>query len=192
MTGPGRPRATLITGGARSGKSALALRLAAEHPQPAYVATARALDGEMTERIERHRRERGTRFVTLEEPVALAGALERVPAGCGAVVVDCLTLWVTNLLLDAAEGLAEGSSPPTDPDAYAEIGALLEALVAPSRPLLLVTNEVGSGVVPPSPLGRAFRDLAGRVNQEVAARAGRVVMVVSGIPWVLRGEPLDG
>lgn len=192
MTGVGRAGVTLVTGGARSGKSALALRLASVHPRPAFVATAEARrDPEMAERIRRHRRERGDSFVTVEEPLDVAGALRDLPEDCAAAVVDCLTLWISNLMLRAAQSRDEAETPPTELAAYPEIEALLELLASPRRPLVLVTNEVGWGVVPATPLGRAFRDLAGRVNQEAAALAGRVVMVVSGVPWVLRGEPLD-
>lgn len=174
------PRVTLVTGGARSGKSRHALELAARYPRPAFVATAEALDAEMAGRIRRHREERGAAFETLEAPRDPAAALAALPAGCGAAVVDCLTVWLSNLIL------AAGDPPPSAPGAYPEIGRFLESLAEPPCELVVVTNEVGGGLVPTTPLGRAFRDLAGSVNQEVAARADRVVLVVCGQPLVVK------
>lgn len=177
-------RVTLVTGGARSGKSRHALELAARRPRPAFIATAEAFDDEMAERIRRHRRERdggATAFETIDAPRAPAAALDALPDGCGAAVVDCLTIWLTNLMVAAGE-----ERPSADPGSYPEIGRLLERLDEPPCELILVTNEVGWGLVPTTPLGRAFRDLAGTVNQQVAARAGRVVLMVSGLPLVVK------
>lgn len=183
-------RVTLVTGGARSGKSRHALELAARRPRPAFVATAEAFDDEMAERIRRHRCEReagATAFTTVEAPRDPAAALDALPEGCGAAVVDCLTIWLTNLMVAAGE-----ERPSADPGSYPEIGRLLERLATPPCELIVVTNEVGWGLVPTTPLGRAFRDLAGTVNQEVAARAGRVVLMVSGLPLVVRQGSGDG
>jgi adenosylcobinamide kinase / adenosylcobinamide-phosphate guanylyltransferase len=183
---------TLVTGGARSGKSRFALALAEETASSrVYVATAEPLDDEMRRRIERHRAERGEGWSTVEEPVDLGGALAALPAGAEFAVVDCLTVWLGNLLhrRGSQEGgpLADLPRRPdlADPAAFPEIAALLALLDAPPCPLVLVTNEVGWGIVPDNPLARAFRDLAGRVNEEAARRAERVVLMVAGRPLEL-------
>lgn len=190
-----RPRVTLVTGGARCGKSRYALEQVAGRPAPTFVATADALDDEMVERIRRHREERGTAFTTLEAPLDPAAALAALPADCGAAVVDCVTVWLGNLVHHWTREHGE-DRPPTDVAAWPAVGAFLELLEAPRRDLVLVTNEVGWGIVPATPLGRAFRDLAGRVNQELAARAHRVVLVVSGVPLTVKDtakeEATDG
>lgn len=167
---------TFITGGARSGKSRYALGIAANSERPAFIATAEPFDAEMEERIRRHREERDARFFTIEEPVDLAGALRRIPPGTDLVIIDCLTVWLGNLL---HRGAAEG-----------EIERFLSALADPPCPLVVVSNEVGLGGIAISPIGRIFADLLGRLNQEVAARAERAVMMVSGLPLMLKGEGL--
>jgi adenosylcobinamide kinase / adenosylcobinamide-phosphate guanylyltransferase len=169
---------TLVLGGARSGKSRYAESLMAALPPPwqppwAYVATAEAGDGEMAERIGAHRARRGPQWRTIEAPRDLAAALqacEKLP-----VLVDCLTLWLSNLMLANA-------------DIDAEMARLDQALAAALAPVVLVANEVGSGIVPEHPLGRRFRDLQGILNQRVAARADRVVLVVAGLPLALKGS----
>ena len=170
---------TLITGGARSGKSRHALELAAAFRRRAFIATAQPLDDEMRRRIAAHRRQRDASFHTIEEPLDLAAAVGGVPARIEIAVVDCLTLWLSNLIHHAADG-ADLASPSTFP----QIGAFLQLLDdgAPCE-LMVVSNEVGMGIVPADPVGRAFRDLAGRVNQEVAARARRLILMVSGVPF---------
>jgi adenosylcobinamide kinase/adenosylcobinamide-phosphate guanylyltransferase len=169
---------TYISGGSRSGKSSRALELArAFTGAKAFIATAQALDREMGERIARHRRERGDEFLTVEEPLDLAAALKRLPAGVEVAVVDCLTLWLSNLLF------RHGDQMETCP----EMEAFLAALDGPGCALILVSNEVGMGIVPADPLSRRFRDLAGRLNQRVAARADRVLFMVSGLPLVVKG-----
>jgi adenosylcobinamide kinase/adenosylcobinamide-phosphate guanylyltransferase len=178
-----RRKVTLVTGGARSGKSRYALELAAPYPQRAFVATAEAIDDEMRDRIRRHRDERGEFYATVEEPVDLAAALGRLPAGTGVAVVDCLTVWLGNLVYRRGEGNAAaelGDLP--------EVGAFLAAVSAPPCSLVLVSNEVGLGVVPENALARGYVDLLGRINQEVAARAERVVFLVSGLPLALKGD----
>jgi len=167
---------TLVLGGARSGKSRYAENLIAALPSPwqppwTYVATAEAGDAEMTERIGAHRARRGAAWHTLEAPRDLAAALKSCTAP---VLVDCLTLWLSNLLLAAA-------------DIDAEVAQLEDALAALKAPIVLVTDEVGSGIVPDHPLGRRFRDLQGLVNQRMAARADRVVLVVAGMRLALKG-----
>jgi len=165
---------TFITGGARSGKSRYALDLVGGYARPAFIATAEPFDDEMRDRIRRHREEREERFFTIEEPLDLAGALRRLPPGTDIAVVDCLTVWLGNLLHRGLEG---------------EVEAFLEVLSDVPCPLVVVSNEVGFGGIAMSPLGREFADRLGRLNQEVAARADRAVMIVSGLPLVLKGGP---
>lgn len=171
-------RAVLVLGGARSGKSGFAERLAVESGlERLYVATAEARDAEMAERIARHRGDRSAGgWTTLEAPLALAETIAR-EAGAGRVVlVDCLTLWLSNVLL-AGRDLA------------AECGALVAAVETAAGPLVLVSNEVGHGIVPETPLGRAFRDAQGRLNQDVARAASDVFLVAAGCPVRLKPAP---
>ncbi|MEM6797293.1 MAG: bifunctional adenosylcobinamide kinase/adenosylcobinamide-phosphate guanylyltransferase [Acidobacteriota bacterium] len=192
---------TLLTGGARSGKSREALRLAEAVPSPEaryFLATAEPLDGEMSRRIDRHREERGGAFETIEEPLDVVGALDALPATAEVVILDCLTLWLTNVLVHRASADAGREAPgddldfsslPDSPLDYPPLAAFLERLERPLPfHLVAVTNEVGLGIVPGDPLSRTFRDLAGWLNQEVARRADRVVLMVSGCPLVIR-EP---
>jgi adenosylcobinamide kinase/adenosylcobinamide-phosphate guanylyltransferase len=167
----------LVGGGARSGKSAFALAHAERMgPRRAFLATAEALDEEMRGRIARHREERGAAFVTIEEPRDLPGALMRLEA-FDVVVIDCLTLWLSNLLV---AGLG--------PEAIERrVEALAGALAARQGAVVLVTNEVGMGIVPETPLGRAFRDLAGKAHQRLAALADEIYLAALGV--VLRVHP---
>ena len=173
----------LLTGGARSGKSALAVQLASRHGGPVVViATAEPGDEEMVERIRRHREERPAEWSTVEEPLDLEGALEGAPVGA-LVLVDCLSLWVANLL---------GRELP-DEDVDERVACA--AGIAAARPggCIAVTNEVGWGVVPDNPLGRRYRDLLGRVNGVWAAAADRAGLVVAGrlVP-LLPADEVDG
>lgn len=157
----------LIGGGSRSGKSRFALEMARQRgSRLAFVATAQAFDGEMRERIARHRAERDAAFVTIEEPVHLAAVLGQ-HREFDAMVVDCLTLWVSNLMLSDRE-------IPAD--------ELLEAARASPAEVIFVTNETGCGIVPENALARRFRDVAGTLNQQVAAAADRVYWMAFGIP----------
>ncbi|MEM6440149.1 MAG: bifunctional adenosylcobinamide kinase/adenosylcobinamide-phosphate guanylyltransferase [Pseudomonadota bacterium] len=169
----------LILGGARSGKTRLGLaRTEALSARRLYIATAEAWDDEMAARIARHTAERGDGWATLEEPLALAEALASDAArGADAVLVDCLTLWLSNLMHH-------------EKDVEAETEALIEALRACPRPVSLVSNEVGLGLVPETPLGRAFRDEQGRLNQRLAAALPQVAFVAAGLPLALKGPPL--
>ncbi|MCC2963674.1 bifunctional adenosylcobinamide kinase/adenosylcobinamide-phosphate guanylyltransferase [Massilia sp. IC2-278] len=183
--------ATLILGGARSGKSALAERLARESGKDVvYLATAHAGDGEMSARIAHHRARRPAYWATLEEPLALAALLRRECTAGRLVLVDCLTLWLTNLMLCGDEPLPEAGDLLLPARFDDERAALLELLDAglPGE-LILVSNEVGMGIVPLGALSRRFADEAGRLNQDVAARAGRVILVAAGLPLVLKGAP---
>ena len=156
----------LIGGGARSGKSAFALERARKCGRRlAYLATAQALDDEMRCRVAAHQRERGDAFITIEEPFEIARAIGRSEFDC--LVVDCLTLWTSNLMLAGRE-----------PDAF----ALVEAARQAGGDVVFVTNEVGCGIVPENELGRRFRDAAGRVNQAIAACANEVYWMAFGCP----------
>jgi len=173
-------RHVLVLGGARSGKTGFAERLAmGAGISPAYLATAEALDSEMRERVESHRRQREGRFETLEEPLALAAAIGRAAARHDLILVDCLTLWITNLL-GAGRDVAE---------AVDELSATLAALE--SSRVILVSNEVGLGIVPDNPLARTFRDLAGSTHQRIAEICDDVYFVVAGLPLTLKGAPPD-
>jgi adenosylcobinamide kinase/adenosylcobinamide-phosphate guanylyltransferase len=167
----------LIGGGVRSGKSAFALERARRlGPRRAFLATAEALDGEMSARITRHREERGAAFVTVEEPRELPRALAALD-GVDVVVVDCLTLWLSNLLV---AGVAPG--PVRE-----QVEALATVLAERRFGAVLVTNEVGMGIVPETPLGRAFRDLAGWTHQRLARLADEIYLAAVGV--VLRVHP---
>jgi len=165
-------RIILVTGGSRSGKSKHALELAASYHNKAFIATAEATDDEMRARIERHRRERDASYLTVEEPVNLAAALSFLPDGTEVLVLDCVTVWLGNLA--HRDKIIDGTSP--------EIEAFLHVLNAPPCHLILVTNEVGMGIIPGDSATRRFRDLAGSINQQLAERAHEVIFVVCGMP----------
>ena len=177
-------RVVLVTGGARSGKSAFAETLAARRGERVvYVATATAGDAEMADRIARHRARRPGSWRTVDAPLDIVAGLAAVDAGIEAVLVDCLAVWAANRLLAVGE--------PAEDGWWDRVGALERVLteeldrvvttgLASPWELILVTNEVGFGVVPPTELGRAYRDLLGRLNQVVAARANDVFLVVAG------------
>ncbi len=167
------PRVTLVLGGARSGKSRYAQCLVEDAARSGtYLATAEAGDAEMAERIAAHRARRGPFWRTVEAPLAVASAIAAA-APEHPVLVDCVTLWLSNLLMAGRQ--------PDD-----EAGGLCRALHEAVGPVVLVSNEVGMGLVPDTPLGRRFRDAAGRLNQEIAALADRVVFVAAGLPLVLK------
>lgn len=169
---------TLVTGGARSGKSARALEIARGYPRRVMIATAVAFDVEMASRIDAHQSERGEEWVTVEEPVDLARAIKGIPAssmsGATVVVVDCLTVWLGNLFHAEPENIE------------ARIDSLVAALASSPHDLIVISNEIGWGVVPADAATRLFRDIAGRLNQRVARIAGRVELVVSGIPVTIK------
>ena len=164
---------TLVLGGARSGKSRHAEALVTALPRPwIYLATGEPRDNEMATRIAEHRARRVADWQTIEAPRDLAGALAAVPAGA-AVLIDCLTLWLTNVMLAGLE-------------VEAEIIRLEQALAGRTGPVILVANEVGLGIVPENALARRFRDVAGRLNQRLAQLADRVVLLVAGIPMQVK------
>jgi len=177
---------TLLLGGVRAGKSARALALAesglAPDDRALFVATAQAFDDEMTRRIAAHRAERSAAWHTLESPLDVAADLERALAAgpsYAAVVIDCLTLWVSNVLLSLDEG----------DDVEAIVAERTRRLLAARTgvPWIVVSNEVGLGIVPPTPLGRRYRDALGRANQLVAAAADEVTLMVAGIAVPIKG-----
>jgi adenosylcobinamide kinase / adenosylcobinamide-phosphate guanylyltransferase len=168
---------TLVLGGARSGKSRYAESLITALPPPwtppwTYIATAEAGDAEMAERIAQHRGRRGPQWRSIEAPRGLEGVLAERKSE--PVLVDCLTLWLSNLML--------ADRPIAD-----EMARLEQALALSAAPKVVVANEVGYGIVPDHPLGRRFRDAQGVLNQRVAALADRVVLVVAGIPLAIKG-----
>ena len=168
----------LILGGARSGKSQLAQAIAVRRwTRPAYLATAEILDDEMAARIRRHRRNRGQRWHCVEEPLEIAKIIRRGVPGTDGILVDCLTIWLSNVLLKEGRG------------AFARRrDELVKALQQARQDVILVANEVGMGVVPEHALGRIFRDLAGWLNQAVAREVDTVVLVTAGLPLVLKGQ----
>lgn len=171
-------KVTFITGGARSGKSRLAERLAAAYGAPlGYLATGRAGDAEMAARIARHQSRRGPDWQTMEEPLDVAGVLSGHDGWFRGVLVDCVTLWLTNLLLAYGD-----PSPCLD-----AVKNLTETLPHLTTPVILVGNEVGMGIVPDNPLARSFRDLAGEANEMLAAAADEVYVTFSGLPLKLKG-----
>ena len=166
------PIVTLVLGGARSGKSRHAEALVTAYPAPwVYIATAQAFDHEMVARIALHQTRRDAGWRTIEAPLDLSGALHG--AGNAPVLLDCLTLWLTNLMLSEA-------------DLPAAIDNIEVALFSRSAPTVVVSNEVGLGIVPDNALARAFRDQAGMLHQRIAARADRVLFIVAGLPLVLK------
>jgi len=177
----------LILGGARSGKSRLAEQRATAHGGPVTViATAEAGDEEMAARIARHRADRPAHWQVLEAPVGLAAALNQVACANGCVIVDCLTLWLSNLLTRDPVAM-DGPHPADQLAAWQdELNALVSTLPQLPGDVILVANEVGLGLVPETPLGRLFRDEAGRLNQTVAAACDIVTFVAAGLPLTLK------
>jgi adenosylcobinamide kinase/adenosylcobinamide-phosphate guanylyltransferase len=170
-------RSLLVIGGARSGKSRYAQSLAeASGRHPVLIATAEALDTEMAGRIARHASARDARWALVEEPVALAAALQREARADRIVVVDCVTLWLAKLLLQ-------------DADLAAATRELAQSAAGLGGPVIFVANEVGSGIVPENPLARAFRDAQGLLNQALAEACEAAVLVAAGIPLRLKPAP---
>ncbi len=176
----------VILGGARSGKSRTAEQMARQQgtDQVLYVATAEATDPEMEARIAVHRRERPEQWQTIEQPRQLALALEGIKLP-PVVLIDCVTLWTSNILLDLPE---DCSTATAESAILTEVEDLLKLVRARSSTWILVSNEVGMGVVPPYTLGRIYRDALGRANQQIALAADEVWLMVAGIPWLLKGS----
>ena len=169
-----RKTVTLVLGGVRSGKSRYAQQLGEQTNRVVFVATAHAGDDEMQRKIELHRSTRPAHWTTVEEPLALGETITQHGPGCDLMIIDCLTFFATHLLHN------ESDRTPVD--------KLCAALAHPPCSVVLVSNEVGSGVVPPYPLGRAFRDLLGEINQSVARVATDVFLLIAGLPLVLKGQ----
>ena len=168
----------LVTGGARSGKSRFAEKLAESYAATrGYLATGQAGDAEMAERIARHRGRRGADWETVEEPLELSQAIARIDGLYSVLLVDCITLWLSNLLFHG-EGGAAG--------ALRRVETFTESFRTLVTPLVIVSNEVGMGIVPEHPLARSFRDLAGEANERIAARADEVYVTISGLPLKLK------
>ena len=170
----GLPQFTLVLGGASSGKSTFAEALVLkEESAPVYLATAQAFDAEMEEKIARHQKMRGSGWQTIEAPLDLVSPLNTITTG-HTVLIDCATLWLTNLILAERESDDEAS-------------ALIAAIGRCAAPVVVVSNEVGQGIVPENALARRFRNAQGRLNQRLAAEADLVVAVMAGLPMVLKG-----
>jgi adenosylcobinamide kinase/adenosylcobinamide-phosphate guanylyltransferase len=171
------PKVVLVTGGSRSGKTAYSLERAMPFANRIYLATAEAIDGEMRDRIARHQKERGESFQTVEEPLDLAGALKHIPEEADVLLIDCMTVWLGNLMHRNGE----------QDEPYAEVREFISALKNPPCNIIIVTNEVGSGIVPLDAMTRTYRDHAGWLNQDIAKVADEVVLVACGLPLVLKG-----
>jgi adenosylcobinamide kinase/adenosylcobinamide-phosphate guanylyltransferase len=174
-----RGSVTLVLGGVRSGKSSYAQQLAEQAGRVVFVATAKVTDEEMRAKIERHREDRPKEWVTVEEPLALAKVLAEHQLGCEVIVVDCLTIFAANLLEAVGEDNAALES---------RVGEVCAALQTVQCGVVLVSNEVGSGVHPSHALGRRYRDVLGEINQTIARIADDVVLMVAGLPLVLKGH----
>ncbi len=179
-----KSRVNLIIGGGRSGKSSYAqdyaLGASDGTESRAYIATAQPIDEEMKARIAAHQKDRADRFITIEEPLDLARAIAELPPSVEVCIVDCLTVWLGNLLHH--RGIPSKR--------FAELDALYAVLAKPPCEILLITNETGLGLIPADSESRAFRDLAGWMNQDVAALSQNVILLVAGLPLALKGEVL--
>lgn len=169
---------TLVIGGCRSGKSSHALQLADRmgNVRKIFLATCIPQDDEMHQRVFRHQAERGPGWTAVETPILLSAAIRDIGLNADVLLVDCLTLWVSNLMMKQSD-----FDTPEDHVAV-QTGLLIESLHAAACPVILVTNEVGTGIVPENPLARKYRDIVGIVNQRIAASADQVIWMVAGIP----------
>jgi adenosylcobinamide kinase/adenosylcobinamide-phosphate guanylyltransferase len=179
-----KKQVTLVIGGGRSGKSSYAqdyaLNMCDGTDSRAYIATAEAIDEEMQARIAAHQADRADRFITVEEPLEIARAIASLPSSVEVVVVDCLTVWMGNLLFH--KGISERRFPQMD--------ELLALLKDPPFDIVLVTNETGLGIIPADAESRKFRDLSGWMNQDIAAIANNVIVLIAGIPVAIKGVVL--
>ena len=181
MTPSNKKEIVLVLGGARSGKSSWALKYTENnYDSYMFIATAEVMDDEMADRVRLHKEDRGPQWKLREEPLAIADVLKTGCEGVDAVLIDCMTIWLSNVLLQKGEDSVTS---------YRD--ALLEALARSAQSVVIVSNEVGSGVVPEHPLGRLYRDLAGSLNQKLAAAADKVVLSVAGLPLYLKQPPSE-
>ena len=179
---PQTPNSELIfiLGGARSGKSNFALKLAESiKGKRLYIATAEALDEEMEERIKKHKKERGNNWTTIEEPIKIADVIKKNKK-YDVILLDCLTLWISNLMHKEARGKGQGARGKKN------IETLMNTCANSKTNIIIVSNEVGMGIVPDNPLARQFRDIAGFANQKIADAADEVYFMVSGIPMRMK------
>ncbi|MCK9602870.1 MAG: bifunctional adenosylcobinamide kinase/adenosylcobinamide-phosphate guanylyltransferase [Candidatus Omnitrophica bacterium] len=168
---------TFVLGGARSGKSSFALKTALRcRGKTAFIATCQPLDPEMKKRIARHQRSRPKHWQTFEEPRDIGSLLKKIGAGFDTIVIDCLTLLISNLMMD-------NQDEKTIEKKFKDVLNTLDKIKAQT---IIVSNEVGLGIVPANKLGREFRDIAGRINQMLAAKADNVFFLISGIPWKIK------
>ena len=176
MTHSNKKEIVFVLGGARSGKSSWALEYTEKHYDSyMFLATAEVMDEEMADRVRLHKEVRGPKWQLREEPLEIAQVLETDVAGVEAVLIDCMTIWLSNVLLKQGE-----KKVPVYRD------RLIEALAQTKASVIIVSNEVGTGIVPEHPLGRQYRDMAGFLNQQLAAAADKVVMTVAGLPIFLK------
>ncbi|WP_434512108.1 bifunctional adenosylcobinamide kinase/adenosylcobinamide-phosphate guanylyltransferase [Desulfitobacterium sp. AusDCA] len=179
---------TLITGGARSGKSTFAEKYAAHFGLPViYIATAQIFDDEMAQRVKKHRQQRPEHWQVIEEPYAIRHTLENIQNKKAVVLLDCITLWLSNLLLNALKPSTESSFSETltseaEDRILNEVQIVAQLAKEITPPVIMVTNEVGQGIVPENPLARAYRDLAGKANQLLAHQADTLYWIVAGYP----------
>ncbi|MEK7828750.1 MAG: bifunctional adenosylcobinamide kinase/adenosylcobinamide-phosphate guanylyltransferase [Deltaproteobacteria bacterium] len=175
-----------ITGGARSGKSAFALKLAESMPgNRLYLATAEALDNEMLKRIKRHKKERGNNWKTIESPIKITEVIKK-NTGYDVILLDCLTLWISNMMHTANRPSPFAGNGKGEGGITKEIHSLISACKASKTNIIIVSNEVGLGIVPDNPLARRFRDISGISNQKMAEAADEVYFVVSGMEMRMR------
>lgn len=167
---------TLVTGGSRSGKSSYALELAEQYNKKTFIATAQAMDAEMKARISKHREERGESYQTIEEPLEVANAVSSIEDRNSVILLDCLTVWLGNLMFHLQ----------TEDEQQQRVSGFLNLMQSPPCDIIVVTNEVGMGIVPENELSRNFRDAAGHLNQQVAKLADKVIFMVSGIPMIIK------
>jgi adenosylcobinamide kinase/adenosylcobinamide-phosphate guanylyltransferase len=171
-------RLTFITGGARSGKSRFALDYANRHSsKKLYLATCEVLDEEMAQRVENHKKMRGPEWKTVEEPIGIVDKINEYKDKAEVILLDCITLWLSNLLMRQL----------SDAKIMNEVDRLIKTIKQNQTPFIIVSNEVGMGIVPTASLGRRFRDLQGMANQKIAEAAETVVLMISGMPTFLKG-----
>lgn len=186
---------TLVIGGCRSGKSTYALEQAdrmasgTSTSPKIFIATSVPRDPEMEKRVEKHQKERGKEWQTIESPIKIYEAIDQYSGKAGVMLVDCLTLWVSNLLFHFSESPDTDHAAPLQEKVDQQVIQLKKALTSCKTPLFLVSNEVGAGIVPENAIARQFRDIAGFVNQEIARVADRVVMTVAGIDVQIKPKP---